>query len=296
MGLASFSAAPLLFVHGGPGLSSAAEEALLKPAFEAEGLGFECWNEPSHFRPEGEFFSPTRAFEAWVASVHRACAQLAFLKGPVHLVAHAFGAQAALLVAHQQPELFAGLTLVAPALDVPRLFERLEAVALEDFLKLDPVRATRLEAFLKAKRAFFDGADQQALGLAVTDPELLARCWAQPSTLVDFAQAWADRGAHLDGESFFAVCADFARTGGRVPFVGVPTQILWGKKDPLVTGSAERPLAVQQIADLHEVVFEESAHFPHLEERERFARLVVKPLWEGSEAAAERGSRQELDA
>ena len=55
---------------------------------------------------------------------------------------------------------------------------------------------------------------------------------------------------------------------------GLPTLIVWGRRDPIIPfGHAER--AAQLIPHARFEIFERDGHFPHCDEPERFARLLV---------------------
>ena len=43
-----------VFLHGGPGFNSFAEQAILGPIFHSYGREIVFWNEPSRLRPGGE--------------------------------------------------------------------------------------------------------------------------------------------------------------------------------------------------------------------------------------------------
>src|SRR5262245_376586 len=106
-----------VFLHGGPGFNSFAEQAMLGWLFQVAGQTIVFWNEPSRLRPEGEPFEAERAFERWLASAERSVLSAAE-SGPVHVITHSASVHAGLEISRRHPSRVASLVLVAPAADL----------------------------------------------------------------------------------------------------------------------------------------------------------------------------------
>ena len=63
----------------------------------------------------------------------------------------------------------------------------------------------------------------------------------------------------------------------RLPELEVPTLVIWGRQDAVLpVGHAHRAMARLPNATLH--VFEQCGHFPHMEHRDEFNRLLLEFL------------------
>jgi pimeloyl-ACP methyl ester carboxylesterase len=114
---------------------------------------------------------------------------------------------------------------------------------------------------------------QEGLALAGQDPVLFKHYWVNTSQMQKYFQIWMDRNAQVDLKSFFSVCSDAARyiqTSVPAGKLSLPIRIIFGKKDPLIAIKTELETAVQWLGDIDFEIYEESSHYPHLEEAERF--------------------------
>ena len=105
-----------VFLHGGPGFNSFAEQAMLGSLFHSARHEIVCWHEPSRIRPYGDVFDEGNAFECWLASAE-AFVLAAARSAPVHLIAHSMSIHAAVEIVRRHPGCVRSLVLVAAAAD-----------------------------------------------------------------------------------------------------------------------------------------------------------------------------------
>jgi pimeloyl-ACP methyl ester carboxylesterase len=217
--------------------------------------------------------------------VAHADALMCFLAGrgrPVHLVGNSLGGVIAMTVAARRPELVRTLTLVSPAMpdrrpDPRRLSDRRMALAFvpgpvgrrarAELAAIDP----RIRAEQMVQVCFGDPSRALPHRLAEAVEEHRARAgmaWAgealQRTTLGMLASWWR-------GESLWRVAA-------RVP---VPTLVLWGGRDRLVSPRlAPRTAAVIPRARL--LVLPDAGHVAQIEEPVAVARAVAA-LWDADD-------------
>lgn len=171
--------------------------------------------------------------------------------GPVHLVAHSFGALVARALAIARPERIASMAAIAPA-------------------DLGTVEPAYIDGFLNARRRSEMTA---AIGLLFANPALATR---------DMAEALL-RYKRLDGvnHGLRAIAdANFAAAGpAEVASVfwgdlGKRGLIIWGAQDSVIPLAS----AANSTADLATVVVEGAGHMPHLEQADQVNTLLARHI------------------
>jgi pimeloyl-ACP methyl ester carboxylesterase len=132
----------LVFLHGGPGFNSFAEQVMLGPLFRAACHEIVFWHEPSKNRPQGDAFDEADAFECWLASAER-CVVTAARSAPVHLIAHSMGMHAAAEIVRRHPGCVTSLVIIAPAADAFITFKNVLRLAYEDLIDAQPTSRRR---------------------------------------------------------------------------------------------------------------------------------------------------------
>jgi pimeloyl-ACP methyl ester carboxylesterase len=222
---------PILFLHGGPGLSAIAERA-----HYGRSLSVKWWDQP---RSVVLFANP---FEELVDAAVDEVRQLADRRGAkVRLLAHSFGAQLAASVAARVGDCLAELLLLAPTHDLGDAFVRL-ATRLQTVAP-DPQRfSDDIDAFREA-RTFERLAD--LVRRILTIPTFLDTYWRPESASARlwFADLMA-REAVFDVNAFFVILESFwqqgqGQTQGQGPLqTSLPAHLVFGDEDPLVDAAA----------------------------------------------------------
>lgn len=260
------SPSSFVFLHGGPGLCSAPDRAILGERLRARGHSCVFWDEPSRLRPSGGPFDPKRAYERWLASAER-CVRGASEDEAVWLLTHSFAVQAGLELCRRHSERIRGLVAITPVVDALETYRSMLRLAERDFRSLGDERAEAIAARLRTTTRVMDEPMQQALALAAEDSGLLDHYWVSTAAQQRAMEAHGD-AAVIDAESFFAVLCDFGdrcdtlHTDGPV---SQPVLAVFGERDPVTPLVAQLP-ALQAVAPRTEAVtMPSTGHFVHLE-------------------------------
>lgn len=271
---------PLLCLHGGPGMDS----GYFFPGSDVWGPGLRTLAAEHHVvtydqRGCGGSGVPDveqpLALSRHVDDVERVREALGL--GPVGLFGHSFGSVLALLAALNRPESFTHLVIAggAPTLEFQEGYRKSVA---EELPEADRERLAEIQA-----APLTDAAMRERFSIAL--PLYLHR---DPTE--------AERRALLDAVSFSAE-VNRALAAGLEEYdvrpilghVALPTLILYGTSDHVVRPEYTSAFAAGMPA-ARSVAFQESGHFPFLEEPEPFARVVHYFLRHGHRRAGEPAS------
>lgn len=268
---------PLLCLHGGPGMDS----GYFFPDPDAWGSGLSALAAEHHVvtydqRGCGGSGVPDveepLAISRHVEDVERVRKALGL--GPVALLGHSFGSVLALLAALEHPESFTHLVIAggAPTLEFQEGYRKSVA---EDLAAPERDRLAGIQA-----APLTDAAMHERFSIAL--PLYLHR---DPSE--------AERAALLEAVTFSAEVNRAMASGLEgydvrpiLPHVALPTLIVYGTSDRVVRPEYTSAFAGSMPA-ARVVAFQESGHFPFLEEPEPFARVVHYFLRHGHRRAGE---------
>ena len=278
-----------LVLHGGPGLNSYPEHAILGPHFEAAGHRAHFWNEPSRLRPNGDPFHREGAFENWIASAERLLVARAGPE-PVALIAHSVATVAAIELARRHPLRLSSLVLVSPCTCVLTSLRNILVLAHQCAADEGSAVASRLAECVGQSRAILDDAMRQAFDLILENPRLLvqmfSRYWVDQGRFRTALAAQACTEAQFDPESFFSVLEDLRDRGSSVTSqapVKTPTLALFAEDDP-VCKAADQVRTVQSEAPNNRIEnVKRCGHFLHLEQPAAFVQRALD--WALSAAA-----------
>ena len=261
-----------LFLHGGPGMNSFAERAIVGPLFDIRGHDAYFWNEPSRLRPAGDAFHAVDAFVQWFASAERAVVAFS-APGSLLLIAHSWAAVPAIEIARRHPDRVAGLVLVAPTTDLFAAFSRALRLAQQDLAADQPQIAAGIAACLARTRSLGDDSLREGLRLAFHDPKLFTHYWADPVQFEASVAAMSCPEAQFDAESFFAVLDDFderwTSLRSEAPLT-MPALVVWGARDLITPFAETRAGVLAEIPHATVEVFDDGGHFVHLDRPRRF--------------------------
>lgn len=221
-----------VFLHGGPGLSCHAERTLY-----GTKLPVHWWDQPRQ--------------SAGAAIRYRALLECTFdelarqaVDGPVHVIAHSFGAMLALEASIRMPENIRALTLVAPVHDVVSAYLQIARVLIAQ----SPGGGRQALEAARDQAQGSRGNPEPVLALAralMADPHFLDLYWAPRSThRRDWYYELMRGQALFDPAAFESVIQDFARSPPRAagPIrADMPVDIVLGQFDRVVATDVERP-------------------------------------------------------
>ena len=281
-----------LVLHGGPGLNSFPERAILGPRFEAAGHAVHFWNEPSRLRPDGDPFHRSRAFEGWMASAER---ELLARSGaePVSLIAHGAAASLATELARRHPRRVSSLMLISPCADPFAAFRNILDLAQECAAERGFTVAAQLAECELQTRELLDDAMRRGFHLVLQNPPLLfhvfARYWSDQERFQAAIAAQACPEAQFDEESFFSVLEDFCARGDSLKSptpVYAPVLALFAEHDPVCKPAEQSETIRAEVPDSIIENVQGCGHFLHLEQPDAFVQRTL--AWASSAAARPR--------
>jgi len=267
-----------VFLHGGPGFNSFAEQAILRPLIVSAGHDIVCWNEPSRLRPDGESFEVAGAFERWLASAE-GCVVCAAQSQPIHLITHSMGVHAALEIMRRRPGCVATLVAVAPSIEAFATFTNILRLAHEDLSEAKPDVASTLAQCLARTQTVLDAAMREGLMNVLQDERLFSHYWADRRQFEASMSALARPEAQFDVESFFAVLDGFAQRAASPPLrpgPTVPTLVLFGAHDRVTPHHEQRSAIDETLPGARVNVLDGCSHYVHLDRPQHFVAEVVE--------------------
>jgi proline iminopeptidase len=247
----------LMLMHGGLGLDHSYFRPWLDPlADRCRLIYFDHSGNGRSLRPQG-FDGVTHA--TWADEADALRAHLGHER--LVLLGHSYGGFIALEYALRHPDRLAGLILLCttPAFDYP------EVIVANAQRRGTPEQVTAVEALGKPA-----ATDEDFRLLWNTIAPLYFRHYDPALGAAIDAQTRYSAGAFNHA---FGVCLPTYNLVGRLPAIATPTLVLAGRDDWITPpAQAERIHAGLPNAEL--VIFEESGHFPFVEEQPAFLQVV----------------------
>lgn len=261
----------ILFLPGGPGLSSFPDKVILDKKWREHSFISTFWNEPSSQRPEDGKFSIENSFDRWLESAGNC---LRGLGGPVIVVGSSFGALGLeyLWPTHQQ--FIKKVVLVAPVFNLDLIHHRMIDIALNDFQRSgDPLYKDLMEIKTRGHR-FYDLSQEAAMGIVFQAPQLFGHYWHNKIALEQWTQGLQLPGHGVDFISQKWVLKDLAKHHLPKHKMNCPVRVVLGIHDPVNRKDEVVEYYQQKTSDFKLYEFKKSAHFPHLEEPDLFIDVL----------------------
>jgi pimeloyl-ACP methyl ester carboxylesterase len=256
-----------IFIHGGPGFNSFAEERILGPRFQEHGQKAIFWNEPHASQTQ---------YQDWRDSIEAVVRQAE--NCPVHIISHSFSIYPLMDLLVSQKITCEKLSLIAPAFDLNQAYRNVLKIAIQDFQKNESPRADELKKLLSESAHLYDPAMRAGFGVAAHDPELFFHYWTNVDARAEFFDEWMKRGVQIDPSYVDRVLSGIsgrnALPAGSV-LLDLPVKVAYGKNDPLIQVQSQPDPAIY-FKSFQKKTFAESAHFPHLEEPDLFLSWVLE--------------------
>ena len=260
---------PLLCLHGGPGFTWDSFEPL--EALVATGRCVVFYDQLGSGNSD-ELEDPSMytldLFVEQVGVVRRA-----FRLDRVHILGHSWGGMLAMEYALTQPPGLASLVLADTGASIPQMTAEMRRLVAE-------LPADVQQAILKHEAAgTTDSSEYEEACRAYSRRHLSGRIDPRPAFLDRIADKPGDAVYHaMWGPSEWCVTGSLKGWDivGRLGEIRVPTLLVGGRHDevtPAVMETVHRGIAGSQW-----VIFENSGHFPHLEETERYLEVLDRFL------------------
>lgn len=260
----------VFYFHGGPGFNANPEMHLLtKPLTEA-GFSPHFWHEPSSARPHLWPFTEENAFDNWLRSAEAFFLQH-YTRSKAVLVTHSFGCRAAIYIALRHPDKVAAIIINAPSFCLDICDRNMFGFTISDFTEQQDERLEPLTDILSNYTGQFDDNTIAGIVMATQNANLFNYYWHNKAMMQTFLSHYVPPYAP-DFTAYFAV----RKTHYPLPAaeINVPAVIVFGKHDRLSDEEKEREYAKTFLPACKEVLFSESAHYPHVEEIDRFIDVL----------------------
>lgn len=270
------NAKDLVFIHGGPGLNSNPERVILTQPLIDANISYYFWDEPSRLRSDGHAFKTEMAYTNALNSI----AETIRLHRPKVLVAGSFGAQLCLdFLASFKPKEDLKILFVSPVFDLYKAHRRVVSLALECFETTEPEKFLRLKKFENEIRSVWDTPMKSALALAWEAPKLPTLYFCDQSLVGQWYGSMSDEKYGIDPVSQEAVLSEFEkRSVGRPQVMNNKVTCLVGDSDPFIDQDSIQAIIETCFRSTENIIFKHSGHFPHLESRDHFVKLLQKIL------------------
>ncbi len=253
----------VLFIHGGPGLNSEPEKRLLSSHLKEFKTHF--WNEPSELR--GQKIS-TNAYQDWLNSIKKMQPENSIL------IANSFGSLGALHLIEQEIKL-KKIVFLSPTIQLHQVFLKMIELAIFDFQKRNDDKANEIQKLKNTISSFYDSSMQKALDLTFQDPDLFPHYWQNYKILGEWGAILGEQEFQFDFQSQKAVLNNLKDKFTELPSLksNARVTVIYGENDPVWLDS-NISLFQSMFKDIKFHKFEDCGHFPHLENKELFIKVI----------------------
>lgn len=265
----------LLYFHGGPGLNSNPEKHLLSSRFAEVGFDLRLWNEPSALRPDGPPFREQGAFANYLEH-----AEAFFLQNfdgiPLVLIGHSFGAHPLCYLAGKHPEKLRRLVFVGPSLSLSDTDVNWLTVVMSDYKKHGDDRYRSIQKVLENYTSQFDQNTETGLHLFLQNPRFFDYFWINKERMDSFLSHYKEPGYGIDVEGYFAVRRSFFEVECNPS--SIPATVFLGRHDVVISQETQMRILSRRFPTHQVYEFEESGHYPLIEETDRALQCLHKDL------------------
>ena len=260
-----------LLFHGGPGFNANPERSLFLPDAKSHGIDLILWDEPSMKRPGGPQFRTDAAFQNYMRAAEDHF--LSHSDEPVTLIGHSFGSFAVAHLSHRHPDRVRTAVFICPVLSLRHADVNMFTIARDDFREHQDPLAEELDEVLSLYSGRFDQNTVRGMHLILLNPRFFSYYWHNQERMSEYMPLYEEPYFGVDLESFFRV----RETVSLEPAHTSPVTALavFGAHDVVVSEDAETDLLRERFQDLSVVRFDNSAHYPHIEETRRFLDLLT---------------------
>ncbi len=270
----------LIYFHGGPGLNSNPEKNILKKLYASYGVNLILWNEPSIQRNDNLLDRSSNAFISYLESAEAFfLSKISELNTSVGIIGHSFGSYPLCYLANKYPKLITQLFIISSDLALPFADINMMTISVNDFEKLeDYTKAEELKEVLKYYSGSFDTNTKKGFELLLQNPNLFNNYWNDKNAMQEFLGFYTEPDFAIDINNFFNV-----RKGlfwGHITLKNNPLPItaFFGKHDKIISENDEIKILTQFFSNLKIVRLDQSAHYSHIEEKEKVLAFMIEAL------------------
>lgn len=268
---------PTVYFHPGPGLNANPERTLLTPQWPTLAPGAFDWDQPSHQRKDGVEFKEQGAFSQYLQS-----AELHFLArsndAPVLLLAHSFGAYAALYMAKKYPERVRTMVLIASAIATEAADQRMFAFTLDDFQAAGSSEYSEMKRVIDNYSGKFDANTETGFRLFLQNPRAFDHYWTDREWMMKYFECMSTEQYAVDINGFFAVRRSLDWSLMPTGVASVKVVSIFGEKEKVVNPAAERAAIDAHFSHHKTHDLPGVGHYPHFERADLVWQLIEESL------------------
>lgn len=260
----------ILFFHGGPGLNAQPERQMLTQIFKNNGFELLCWDEPSSQRPTGRNCESKDAFSEYLGTAEYFL-QMHHERTPLLIIGHSIGAQVVTFLAKKYPDKIKHIITIASNFCSYKSDLNTIRLMADDFDSLKDDRSAELTNILAKLTKDFDINTETGFKLAIQNPAFFNHYWHNKDKMANFLSYYTGEYA-LDLPGYIAVRKSWMELPmGKSP---VPISAIYGKHEAIVSNDDEIAALYNHYSSPRVYEFTQSAHYPHIEETEKFMYLL----------------------
>lgn len=255
-----------VFIHGGPGLNSSADESSLKQGIEELGHEIFFWNEPTSF-------SSANFYEEILKSAAQYIKQL---QKNIHVITHSFGANIIMDIYPQVKESIESVCMLSPATDLTEGDRNILKNSLDFFRRSDDTKAENLKNAISLAGDEISENKIKALLLALESGYLTDYFNSMESFQEYFGHFVEEKQFRLnDHFEIRKSWDDYKRSNKRSMKINKPTLIIFGKDEKYYSPQHEFNNIQPIIQDPIRIDFDGCSHYPHIDQKERFLSEIM---------------------
>lgn len=243
-----------LFVHGGPGLNAAADQAFLEEPITKRGHSITFWNEPRAFHSGNPYREMTDDLNQTISKQD----------GPVNLIGHSFGSKLCLDALRNNDEKIASVCFLSPSVDMRKADKNILDISMPLLEEGNPEAAEKLKELLPLLSEKVDQNKLEALSIAIQSGYFI-KYFVQPENFEKYFRYLQDDNAfRLD--AYLKIRPSVDNTIPPVP--SKKAIAFFGDEDVVCTFENESEAIKKVLPDTKMIKVENVAHYPHVESRD----------------------------
>lgn len=254
-----------IYLHGGPGLNSFAEETILSAKYAKNGLDVDFWNEPKNLKTNSPYQEILTNLVDFVTAY----------KEPVIIIAHSWGSRTLIDTLPLLESNVHAACLLSPAIEFMSADRRICNFALSLLTEDQVASKNKIEEFLKSKNDKFDNLREEAL-LAAFSSNYFIHNFVQTSSFEKYF-------SYLTQENSFRL-EEMLKIRRSMPLTpktpnklsSIKASVIFGCKDPIFKKSTEEKIIRENFQNLEIIEMEGVSHYPHIESPEKVISELKK--------------------
>lgn len=266
-----------LYFHGGPGLSSHADQTILDPFLQAKNLQMHFWHEPSEQRDGAVPFQKEGAYKNYVRSAEKFIEQHTQEESQLVVVAHSFAALPLLHLVNKHQDKINRVVFIAPGFMLANNFVEVANLAIADLEQANSEISQKIAEKLKASQGNLNSEMLEALELSLQDPQLFGHYWTDQQIMMAWAAVLGEPGKGVDLVAWKSVLEDLIKNPVRPELpepLKIPVEILLGSEDKIVSRQGLEEISQNCFTNCQFQPIFGRGHYPHLEDPQGFIQIL----------------------